>query len=267
MSDNMSYPQPNAYLPPASQFYPSSTPTPSPVHIVPPSSRPDMTQRKRPKYTRSKTGCLTCRVKKIKCDETKPNCMRCTHGSRDCTWPDGVPTRKKNTPRRDDVDTRPSTAGSSGLSEASTPPARELTPPHRNDVDLSLLPMPSRPPSENYLPIHPLSADHESSRRSMDRSSSYSQSHQPTNTGVLSMIPESSYSSRYDHAYLNGSNPTQNSRPGMPPYRPLSHQPAHHWAHPPEPLDPYYHGQHAGLQERTLVGHNSSNDHSHNRYQ
>ena len=66
--------------------------------------RPETSQRKRPKYTRSKTGCLTCRIKKIKvcvlpihapampllacflkiqCDETKPSCMRCTHGSRE----------------------------------------------------------------------------------------------------------------------------------------------------------------------------------------
>ncbi|KAJ3829958.1 hypothetical protein F5880DRAFT_1459682, partial [Lentinula raphanica] len=52
-------------------------------------------QRKRPKYTRSKTGCLTCRVKKIKCDEAKPTCARCLHGQRDCTWPEGVPARKK----------------------------------------------------------------------------------------------------------------------------------------------------------------------------
>ncbi|KAJ7658674.1 hypothetical protein DFH06DRAFT_990185, partial [Mycena polygramma] len=50
---------------------------------------------KRPKYTRSKTGCLTCRVKKKKCDEAKPNCRRSTHGERQCTWPDGAPQRKR----------------------------------------------------------------------------------------------------------------------------------------------------------------------------
>ncbi|KAF8750632.1 GAL4-like Zn(II)2Cys6 (or C6 zinc) binuclear cluster DNA-binding domain [Rhizoctonia solani] len=46
--------------------------------------------RKRPKYTRSKTGCLTCRTKKIKCDETKPICTKCVHGQRECTWPKDV---------------------------------------------------------------------------------------------------------------------------------------------------------------------------------
>ncbi|PPR05825.1 hypothetical protein CVT26_010105 [Gymnopilus dilepis] len=264
----MSYSQPNSYLPATTPYYTSPTPPPNSVHIVPPSSRPDLgQQRKRPKYTRSKTGCLTCRVKKIKCDETKPNCMRCTHGSRECTWPEGVPTRKKNIARREEVDTRPSTAGSSGLSEASTPPGRDLTPPRRSDVDLNLLPMPSRPPSDNYISLHPISSDHESSRRPLERSSSYSQSHQSSGSGVLSMIPESSYSSRYDHTYLNGPNTSQSSRPGIPPYRSLSHQGTSHWSHPSEPLDSYYHPQHSGLQERTLVGHTSSNDHSHNRYQ
>jgi len=39
--------------------------------------------RKRPKYTRSKAGCLICRQKKVKCDEKKPTCTRCLHGHRE----------------------------------------------------------------------------------------------------------------------------------------------------------------------------------------
>ncbi|CAG7853874.1 SubName: Full=Uncharacterized protein {ECO:0000313/EMBL:CCA67950.1}; Flags: Fragment [Serendipita indica DSM 11827] len=56
--------------------------------------------RKRPKYTRSKKGCLTCRSKKIKCDERKPICTRCEHGHRECTWPEAVlPRRPKGAVR------------------------------------------------------------------------------------------------------------------------------------------------------------------------
>ncbi|KAG8820418.1 hypothetical protein FRC17_010156 [Serendipita sp. 399] len=56
--------------------------------------------RKRPKYTRSKKGCLTCRSKKIKCDERKPMCTRCEHGHRECTWPEAVlPRRPKGAVR------------------------------------------------------------------------------------------------------------------------------------------------------------------------
>ncbi|KDQ21415.1 hypothetical protein BOTBODRAFT_202080 [Botryobasidium botryosum FD-172 SS1] len=72
----------------------SSQPLPYPTSdsIIPPG-------RKRPKYTRSKTGCLTCRRKKIKCDEAKPTCTRCAHAQRECDWPQDVP-RKKSHRRR-----------------------------------------------------------------------------------------------------------------------------------------------------------------------
>lgn len=29
------------------------------------------------KYTRSRRGCLTCRSRKVKCDEVRPSCLRC----------------------------------------------------------------------------------------------------------------------------------------------------------------------------------------------
>lgn len=59
-------------------------PVPSSAPDAPPSgSGPASGARKRPKYTRSKKGCLTCRSKKIKCDERKPMCTRCEHGHRE----------------------------------------------------------------------------------------------------------------------------------------------------------------------------------------
>ncbi|KAE9373838.1 hypothetical protein N431DRAFT_233006 [Stipitochalara longipes BDJ] len=35
---------------------------------------------------RARTGCLTCRKKKVKCDEGKPDCERCLRLERECTW-------------------------------------------------------------------------------------------------------------------------------------------------------------------------------------
>ncbi|KAJ8509073.1 hypothetical protein ONZ45_g8723 [Pleurotus djamor] len=165
MADSLPYPTHPAYI---AQYYPAA-----PVshvnhghvhHVVSPVPRQEPTQRKRPKYTRSKTGCLTCRVKKIKCDETKPSCMRCTHGQRDCTWPEGVPARKKSTPRKDTGE-RPSTAESSGISEASTPPTREATPPRRGPLDLGLPPLVSRRQSDPYVHSHALLPESELIRR------------------------------------------------------------------------------------------------------
>ena len=34
------------------------------------------------KYTRSRTGCLGCRVKRVKCDEGRPECKRCVNAKR-----------------------------------------------------------------------------------------------------------------------------------------------------------------------------------------
>lgn len=47
------------------------------------------------KKRRARTGCITCRIRKIKCDETKPNCKKCTDTGRKC---DGY-TRLDQTPR------------------------------------------------------------------------------------------------------------------------------------------------------------------------
>lgn len=153
------------------------------MHVVAPSTRVENGQRKRPKYTRSKTGCMTCRGKKIKvrslsassilhqlmffsASVTRQSPTVCdvpmaserfvlsrfflmllrNQQHTQCTWPEGVPTRKRSATRktREPVDiTRPSTAGSSGLSEHSTPPTRDATP-KREAVELSLPPQPSR---------------------------------------------------------------------------------------------------------------------------
>ncbi|KAH8828226.1 hypothetical protein DL96DRAFT_1602300 [Flagelloscypha sp. PMI_526] len=56
------------------------------LHSPSPSSSTP-TKRKRPKYTRSKNGCLTCRVKKIKCDEVHPVCTRCAQSQREVREP------------------------------------------------------------------------------------------------------------------------------------------------------------------------------------
>ncbi|RGP79391.1 transcriptional regulatory [Fusarium longipes] len=39
-------------------------------------------------HRKVKTGCITCRIRRVKCDEDKPNCRRCTSTGRKC---DGYP--------------------------------------------------------------------------------------------------------------------------------------------------------------------------------
>ncbi|EGN99813.1 hypothetical protein SERLA73DRAFT_159962 [Serpula lacrymans var. lacrymans S7.3] len=275
MADSIPYPAQSAYIPPA--YYP---PPQGHVHVVAPQQRQDSQQRKRPKYTRSKTGCLTCRVKKIKCDETKPNCMRCTHGQRDCTWPEGVPARKKATPRKDSVDGHPSNAESSGLSEASTPPTRDNTPPRRGPVDYGIPPMMARRHSEPYTQGPPIGSEPDMSRRQIPQQGypmqlQHHQQNQNTHpNNVLSVIPEMSaypptQQPRYESAYTNPplhSHSSHSSRiqPNQHTLgiRSMAHPPPlHHWNTNPsmvsnvDPLEPYF----STVQERNLIRHYCDN--------
>ncbi len=46
--------------------------------------RASMTVNSLPRKRRCATGCLTCRIRKVKCDEGKPTCARCTSTGRTC---------------------------------------------------------------------------------------------------------------------------------------------------------------------------------------
>lgn len=45
---------------------------------------------------RSRTGCLTCRQRKLKCDEKKPHCGQCTKASRECIPSSGIVFRHQH---------------------------------------------------------------------------------------------------------------------------------------------------------------------------
>ncbi|CAJ2513614.1 Uu.00g017330.m01.CDS01 [Anthostomella pinea] len=40
------------------------------------------------KHRRTRSGCFTCRSRRVKCDETRPTCERCRKGKRDCVYPE-----------------------------------------------------------------------------------------------------------------------------------------------------------------------------------
>ncbi|KAH7258784.1 hypothetical protein B0J15DRAFT_303594 [Fusarium solani] len=48
---------------------------------------------------RTRTGCRTCRHRKVKCDEKKPICTQCFKGSRTCDW-SSTETQRQRTKRR-----------------------------------------------------------------------------------------------------------------------------------------------------------------------
>ncbi|TID29015.1 hypothetical protein CANINC_002163 [Pichia inconspicua] len=53
--------------------------------------------RRRAFSKRSKTGCFTCRERRIKCDECKPICKNCTKSKRICKFPDPEEVKQKTT--------------------------------------------------------------------------------------------------------------------------------------------------------------------------
>ncbi|KAH8759838.1 hypothetical protein F5883DRAFT_500988 [Diaporthe sp. PMI_573] len=48
-------------------------------------------RRKRAYGPKTRTGCLTCKARRVKCDETRPNCLRCTTTRRVCNGYAHVP--------------------------------------------------------------------------------------------------------------------------------------------------------------------------------
>ncbi|KAF2122007.1 hypothetical protein BDV96DRAFT_136393 [Lophiotrema nucula] len=42
--------------------------------------------RKRAKHTRSRLGCRVCRIRRIRCDNTHPACVKCSSTGRQCEW-------------------------------------------------------------------------------------------------------------------------------------------------------------------------------------
>ncbi|OBS24171.1 hypothetical protein FPOA_04718 [Fusarium poae] len=57
---------------------------------------PSKGKQKGKQYTRSRTGCLTCRQRHQKCDETRPICGNCVSAERHCEYPTAVlPLRER----------------------------------------------------------------------------------------------------------------------------------------------------------------------------
>ncbi|KAH8762910.1 hypothetical protein F5882DRAFT_365036 [Hyaloscypha sp. PMI_1271] len=63
-------------------------------------SRPERPPRTRRKTPKVKTGCLTCRSRRVKCDETHPICKNCQKFYISCTYPVPIEKPKHRTSRK-----------------------------------------------------------------------------------------------------------------------------------------------------------------------
>ncbi|XEV03522.1 hypothetical protein FSHL1_008809 [Fusarium sambucinum] len=63
---------------------------------ITPEDAPSKGKQKERQYTRSRTGCLTCRQRHQKCDETRPICGNCVGIKRHCEYPAAIlPLRER----------------------------------------------------------------------------------------------------------------------------------------------------------------------------
>ncbi|KAI1615219.1 hypothetical protein EDD37DRAFT_511787 [Exophiala viscosa] len=66
---------------------------------------------RRTKHVKSRNGCLTCKIRRVKCDETIPHCRQCTKSGRKCEGPvapqirfiHDEPVRKSTSPVSTDI--------------------------------------------------------------------------------------------------------------------------------------------------------------------
>ncbi|RDL33609.1 uncharacterized protein BP5553_07977 [Venustampulla echinocandica] len=108
--------------------------TQDPAMLVP---KPSRNRRKstqgseHTKHRRTRSGCYTCRSRRVKCDEARPICERCSKGSRDCVYPQ-PPTSSKASgsgpSKRSQVSTRESPGSSSDEFEDADSSERQLAP-------------------------------------------------------------------------------------------------------------------------------------------
>ncbi|OCT53948.1 hypothetical protein CLCR_09932 [Cladophialophora carrionii] len=90
-------------------------------------------RRKRPFLSKTRTGCLTCKVRKVKCDEEKPACRRCTSTGRKC---DGYAPASASASVSASGSKSVSVRSGSSSSSNNTSPSRHASPSQAPSADL-----------------------------------------------------------------------------------------------------------------------------------
>ncbi|KAF2729720.1 hypothetical protein EJ04DRAFT_546167 [Polyplosphaeria fusca] len=76
---------------------------------------------------RTTTGCLTCRKRRVKCDESKPRCGQCIKSERSCSYGSAIDTNSEQTADQEESSPRESNAPTAQPSSATVcSPARRI---------------------------------------------------------------------------------------------------------------------------------------------
>lgn len=134
------------------------------------------------KHKRTRSGCFTCRARRIKCDETRPVCERCRKGSRDCVYPSPTATSSKAGVR------------SSAKSRSTRPQA------HGNDS-------PGKPGTDEPSPLEPIIDEEEPDSAAAATLPS------PSSSGTGQIRPD--YERRHSEASPRAQHTKRSSDPGF----------------------------------------------------
>ncbi|GMM31328.1 hypothetical protein DAMA08_040730 [Martiniozyma asiatica (nom. inval.)] len=105
-------------------------------------------KRKRAFSNRSRSGCFTCRKRRIKCDERHPFCQNCEKSKRDCQFPlNTVPHKSKELLRREEPVSTTSSGQQNSISNFHL---------HSNSDNLQISTLPSLVKNQSSLPPLPI---------------------------------------------------------------------------------------------------------------
>ncbi|KAI9934702.1 hypothetical protein MW887_000319 [Aspergillus wentii] len=131
-SPGATHPQQSTGLPIPTGSYPSSQEQQQQQQQQQPLLQPVPDQKK---HKRTRSGCFTCRSRRIKCDETRPICDRCRKGSRDCVYPSPSSSKSGFRSGPKSKGSRPQSQGSDSSDRAEHEESRALQPIADEDED------------------------------------------------------------------------------------------------------------------------------------
>ncbi|KAL2171407.1 hypothetical protein VTG60DRAFT_3050 [Thermothelomyces hinnuleus] len=99
-------------------------------------------------YTKSRTGCLRCKQRRVKCDETRPACKACVRHGIECSLSTQPPPTAAGTPAATSVAANPTAAGATGSAPSPLPASsrRSRTRPVNHNLQPKI-----EPPASGHL--------------------------------------------------------------------------------------------------------------------
>ncbi|KAH6980622.1 fungal-specific transcription factor domain-containing protein [Ilyonectria sp. MPI-CAGE-AT-0026] len=132
-------------------------------NIITPDTGQDITRRSKrsANFTRTKSGCLTCRLRRKKCGERRPVCEGCTRNSLICSWPSQTPAPDVTVASGEEIRANSTRSRTANASHDMSSPSCPAPIAHRvsgKRITQAVIPVCERaggPPTPNMMPLGP----------------------------------------------------------------------------------------------------------------